>query len=257
MNLAFKLTERQELMHQTSVQCLDFFLPHRCALCRSFSTDRGLCADCWKGLVIISMPVCELCSRPLPHAMPTALCAGCYAVPPPLAQTRAALVYNDTSRQLLLKFKHGDGLHLTPLLVAFMRQHFLHFAQQNPIIVPIPLHRTRYFSRRYNQAAELARGLFAAHLDTRMTGAAFAPEILIRRRANASQAGLNRQQRVRNLAGAFAVPHRETARIQKQPILLVDDVMTTGATLFEAARTMTRAGSGPVYAMVAAKVVRA
>lgn len=178
---------------------------------------------------------------------------------------RAALHYNDNSRQLILRFKHTDGLQLTPFLAAMVGRDFdmMTKAMANtiadsgmadsgvPLVVPVPLHRQRYFLRRYNQSAELARHLCHA------TGSGhFAPEILIRRRPTASQGGLSRRQRHRNLAGAFAVDGQSRARLKGRQVILIDDVMTTGATLFAAAKCLTAAGSGPVSALVLARVAR-
>jgi predicted amidophosphoribosyltransferase len=132
---------------------LNLLLPHRCPLCRRQGGDRGLCGACWRRLSFIDTPFCQCCGRPLPHALPHDVCAGCHIAPPPLATARAAFVYDDGSRQLLLRFKHGDGLHLTPLLTLFLRPHFDQFAASSPLVVPIPLHPTRYLKRRYNQAA--------------------------------------------------------------------------------------------------------
>jgi len=235
---------------------LDNLLPPRCPLCRRYSLGTGLCAACWRGLVLINDPMCDRCGRPLAYAGPSDLCAACLMTPPPLELIRALAVYNDISRQLILQFKHGDGLHITPLLVRLMSPLLAGLASRHMLVVPIPLHRARYLKRRYNQAGELARALIRATPHGVDDGPIFAPNIITRPRPGRSQAGLSRHQRIRNLAGAFQVPPVEHARLAGRPILLIDDVMTTGATLYAAARCLSRAGSGPVRAMVVARVMQ-
>ena len=161
------------------------------------------------------------------------------------------LFINDRSRQLILKFKHGDALHLNPLFARLLKPHFTALAESDHLIVPIPLHAKRYLHRRFNQSAELAR-LLCQQNETGI----FSLETLKRPKAGPTQAGLSRSQRQRNLAGAFAVPQNQRHRIANRPVLLIDDVMTTGATLYEAARTLHRAGSGPIRGLVLACVLR-
>jgi ComF family protein len=234
---------------------LDNLLPPRCPSCRRYSLDTGLCAACWRGLVLINDPMCHRCGRPLAYAGPSDLCAVCLTTPPPLALIRALSVYNDISQQLILQFKHGDVLHITPLLVRLMAPMLAGLASRDTLVVPIPLHRARYLKRRYNQAGELARALIRARAVSADDGPIFAPNIITRPRPGRSQASLSRQQRIRNLAGAFHVPPVERARLAGRPVLLIDDVMTTGATLYAAARCLGRAGSGPVRALVVARVM--
>ena len=152
---------------------------------------------------------------------------------------------------MIFKFKHGDALHLTPLFAHFLKAPFTTLAEPDHLIVPIPLHAKQYLQRRFNQSAGLTRLLCQQN----ETGV-FAPKELTRAKAGPTQAGLSRSQRQRNLAGAFAVPHDQRDRIANRPVLLIDDVMTTGATLYEAARTRRRAGSGPVHGLVLARVLQ-
>ena len=112
-------------------------------------------------------------------------------------------------------------------------------------MISIPLERKRYFWRRYNQSAELARYMAPDN---------FAPSLLIRQRNTPSQAGKNRQQRINNVRGAFVVPPAQKSSLAARPIMLIDDVMTTGATLFEAARTLQKSGAGPICGLVIARV---
>jgi ComF family protein len=225
----------------------DQLLPHQCLLCGKFCVDRGVCAACWAGAVPISAPLCHRCGRPLPHALPDQLCGQCWRTPPPLAAIRAGFTYNDFSRALILRFKHADGLYLTPVLGRFLARHYAALRQPGNLVIPIPLHRHRYLARRYNQSAELARWLAPAD--------DFAPDILLRRHHNKSQAGLNRAQRQKNVAGIFSVAPESRANLSGRPVMLIDDVMATGATLNAATTCLLAAGSGPVHGLVLARVL--
>lgn len=230
---------------------VDLILPHHCVLCRGRTTATGLCADCWTGLAPITDPLCQQCGRPLPHATPRMICGACIRAPQPLNRLRSLVHYNETSRALILKLKHGDGLFLAPFLARLLipLQHTV--ADPKQLIIPVPLHRRRYFRRRFNQSAEIARAL------SKEAGQGlFFPNGLIRTKPTISQGRLNRADRKRNVKGAFTVPTTALPIIHNRSILLVDDVFTTGATLFEAARTLTANGSGPVSAIVIARTLR-
>ena len=229
----------------------DLLLPQQCHLCQRFCFDHGLCADCWQGLVFITPPFCQCCGRPLAYAIGDHLCGSCFAKAQPLAEIRSCFLYNDQSRQLILKFNHGDALHLTSLFTRFLQAPFTALAEPDHSIVSIPLHAKRYLHQRFNQSAGLA------HLLCQQNEAGiFAPEALTRPKAGPTQARLSQSQRQRNLAGAFAVSQDQRDRIANQPVLLIDDVMATGTTLYEAARTLHRAEIGPVRGLVLARVLQ-
>ena len=134
---------------------LDLLLPQQYPLCRRFCFVHGLCANCWQGLVFITPPFCHCCGRPLAYAIGNHLCGSYFAEAPPLAEIRSCFLYNDRSRQLILKFKHGDALHFNPLFAHFLQAPFAALAKSDHLIVPIPLHAKRYLHRRFNQSAEL------------------------------------------------------------------------------------------------------
>lgn len=181
--------------------------------------------------------------------MPQMKCGACWVAPPPLAKIRAACLYGAASRSLILKFKHGDGLQLVPVFGQILRRAFTSICEPDHLVIPVPLHRWRYLRRRFNQSAELAR-----YLTTTYDIGVFSPALLERVKPTISQGGLNRDQRRRNLRGAFHVSAHHQPVIAGKPVILVDDVITTGATLYEAANCLMRAGSGPVYAIAIARV---
>ena len=227
----------------------DILLPHRCVICRKFCESTGMCASCWRGLTLITAPFCISCGRPLPYSMPDMKCGACWLEPPPLMAIRAACLYGDASRALILQLKYGSGFHLVPIFGRLLQRNFTTICQTDHLVVPIPLHRFRYWQRRYNQSAELARHLCKQH-----DRAEFAPNILQRIRHTRSQGGLNREQRRQNIKDSFHVPSRLHDQIAGRPVLVIDDVFTTGATVFEAAKCLKKAGSGPISAIVIARV---
>ena len=226
-----------------------FILPHQCVLCRSFADSTNLCASCWSGLEPISDPKCGQCGRPLQHDLPQGKCGHCWLLPPSIERTRAWCLYNDTSRAIVLKFKHGNGLALTPVLASMLGRLYEELVTADSLVIPVPLHRWRHLHRRYNQSAELARRLTSTH-----NCGLFAPNLLHRHKATTSQAGLNQAQRKQNLANAFQLNDNGKVAVRDRHILLIDDVLTTGATLNEATRTLGRAGCQSVSALVIARV---
>ncbi|MFC5355850.1 ComF family protein [Azospirillum himalayense] len=231
---------------------LDTLLPPRC-LCCGGAVDRqgGLCAPCWSGLTFIAPPLCAGCGTPFDFALEgEPLCGACIAEPPVFARARAVLAYDDGSRPLVLGFKHGDRIHAAGAYGAWLARAGAELLADADLLAPVPLHRLRLFRRRYNQAALLAQAA------GRQAARPVIPDLLVRRRATPSQGGLDRSGRRRNVKGAFAVRPGLEPRVAGKRIVLVDDVLTTGATLSECARVLLRAGAERVDALTLARVVK-
>ena len=231
---------------------LDLLLPPRCLACNAGVDRQGaLCAGCWSRLQFIGAPHCDSCGLPFDFD-PGALsrCGGCLRRSPPFDRARAALVYDDASRPLLLGFKHADRIHAAPPFGRWLSRAAADLLTDTELIVPVPLHRWRLLRRRYNQAALLAQAL------GRVQDLPVAADLLIRRRATPSQAGRSRLARMRNVRGAFAIRPGRGAAVVGRRVLLVDDVLTTGATVMECAKVLKRSGAHAVDVVTLARVLR-
>lgn len=236
---------------------LDALLPPRCLVCGAMVGDQGgLCPVCWSQLSFVSDPLCACCGLPLPFApagddaAQETLCQECVEAPPPFRHARAALVYDAASRPLVLGFKHADRLHAAGAFAAWMLRAGGPLLAETDLLVPAPLHPWRLFSRRYNQAAVLALAV------GRLAGRPTAVDALLRRRATVSQGHMGRAERRRNVAGAFAVAPQWAGRLVGRRVLLVDDVMTTGATAGACARALLAGGAAAVDVLTLARAVR-
>ena len=207
----------------------------------------GFTADAWSRIRFLDGPVCDGCGTPFEFD-PGARCAACLAKPRAFDAARAACLYDESSRDPILKLKHADRLDLAPMLARWISRSARDLIDQADAIAPVPLHPFRLLRRRYNQAAEIARPLAA------MTGSPYLPDALVRRRATATQGGKSGSGRRRNVAGAFEVPSSRAKQVAGLRILLVDDVLTTGATAEGCARALKAAGAARVDLAVVARV---
>lgn len=238
-------------LRQIGRLALDALLPPQCLNCGEMVDQPGtLCPACWERVDFIAPPLCACCGTPFElDPGPAALCGLCTVKPPPFARARAVFVYDEPGKGLVLRFKHADRTDMAPTFSRWMARAGAELLAEAELVVPVPLHWSRLLRRRYNQAALLANAL-ADLSDT----AAAAPRLLIRHRRTASQGTMGRDERRRNVRGAFAV--RDPAAAAGRRVLLVDDVLTTGATVGECARMLLQAGAAAVDVLTLARVVR-
>lgn len=231
---------------------LDALLPPRCLSCgASVDAPGALCAACWAGIEFIAPPLCDCCGFPFEiEAGPDALCAACLARRPRYRRARAAFRYGEDSRRLVLMFKHADRLDPAPAFGRWMAQAGAELLADADLIAPVPLHRWRLLWRRYNQSAELARAI------GRLRGTRVVPDLLQRRRHTPPQTDMNPRERRLNVAGAFRINPRRRVDVHDKAVLLIDDVLTTGATVEACARVLLRAGAASVDVLTLARVVR-
>jgi ComF family protein len=211
------------------------------------TANAGLSAGAWARVTFLEDPVCDGCGAPFAYALGAGVrCPACLARPRAFDRARAACLYDEHSRELILPFKHADRPELGDLFALWIGRAGAELLADAEVVVPVPLHPVRLLGRRYNQAAEIARPLARAH------GLTFAADALRRKRPTESQGAKSGGARRRNVAGAFDAPGRR--RIEGKRVLLVDDVMTTGATLEACARALKAAGAAGVDAVVVARV---
>lgn len=239
------------LLRGTGVALLDLVLPPRCPACRvPVGAAGGLCTACWKTVRFLERPWCERLGTPFPYDLGEgALSAAAIADPPVFDRARSAAAYDGPVPDLVQALKYADRTELAPMLSAWMARAGHELLRDADALVPVPLHPRRLFARRFNQAALLARGVAA------IAGVPVRPGWLVRRRPTRQQVGLSRESRVENVRGAFAVPPRARLAVKGKAVVLVDDVMTTGATLEAAARTLKRAGALRVDVLTLARAL--
>ncbi|MCG8440497.1 MAG: double zinc ribbon domain-containing protein [Caulobacterales bacterium] len=231
---------------------VDLILPPSCLITETPVDRQGaLAPQAWAGLTFIAPPQCVRCGLPFGYDPgPETPCAACAARPPAYDQARAAIVYDDASRKLVLDVKHGGRADGIATFAGWMATAAGERLAEADRIVPVPLHPARLRARGFNQAALLARAL------ARRAGRPFDPDLLQRRRRTPTQAGKTAKERDRNVAGAFAARRGAARKVRGARVLLVDDVHTTGSTLNACARALRRAGAARIDAVTLARVVR-
>ena len=232
-------------------RAVDVVLPPQSLITGSLEAG-GIEGDIWADVKFLDEPCCYICGFPFEFDEGAlALCGRCSVKRPAYHMARAGFEYDDISRSLVLGFKHGgrtEGLHM---FAGQMRRAGRQFLQEADYIVPVPLHASRRIKRRYNQSVLLARAL------SKISAPIFDPDILMRSRSTPTQGGRSASARRRNVQGAFAIRDAAKDRVKGAKLVLVDDVMTTGATLESCARTLKRAGASQVSALTLARVVKA
>jgi ComF family protein len=230
---------------------LDFGLPPLCPACRGLvGNDGGLCATCWSQLSFIARPYCERLGTPFGYDPgPGVLSTEAVANPPAFNRARAAVRYDDIAGALVHALKYGDRLDLAPTMGRWMAQAGRELTDGADALVPVPLHWRRLWARRFNQAATLANTISQA------SGVPVLDDALKRVRATPQQVGLNRAARATNVQGAFQVPEERQAAVAGKRLVVIDDVLTSGATVDSCSRALMRAGAAQVDALVFARVV--
>lgn len=230
------------LPHGLAVLLRDIVFPPSCAHCHCRTGRHGaLCPRCWSSMRFIERPFCEVLGTPFTHDPgPGMLSAAAIAHPPVFDRLRSVALHQGIARDLVHDLKYRDRTDLAPMMAGWMVRAGGEALGACDAVVAVPLHRTRLFSRKFNQSAELARHV------ARLSGKPFLPRALHRRKRTAQQVGLTANARALNVRGAFAVPESCLPDVFGRRIVLIDDVFTTGATVSAATRALKRAGAGEV-----------
>ena len=230
--------------------CADIVVPPSCLVCRtSLEEHHVLCAACWREVHFIRAPLCDVLGIPLPFdAGERTVSAGALARPPAYDRARAVAHFSGSMRTLVHQFKYADRHDARALFGRWLAEAGRELLDGADVLVPVPLTRWRLLARRFNQAAILAHEL------SRQVGLGLDTHLLQRGRFTKTQVGLTHDQRRRNVAGAFSVTRSRRASLQGRNVLLVDDVITTGATAEACARALKRAGAARVDVLALALV---
>jgi ComF family protein len=228
---------------------LDLALPTLCPACREPVEGRGLCPACWSKLSFITRPYCERLGIPFVYDPgPGILSMEAIADPPAYNRARAAVRFDEISRALVHGLKYGDRLDLAPMMGGWINHAGREILAEADALVPVPLHWRRLWARRFNQSAMLAAAISAA------SGVRIASGALKRVKPTLQQVGLSRTERAANVQGAFRVPPEGRGVVAGRRLVLVDDVLTSGATVDGCARALLRAGAANVDVLIFARV---
>src|SRR6266702_4585041 len=234
----------------TARRALAIALPTLCVSCREPVDGEGVCAECWSKLSFIEPPYCPRLGIPFVYDPgPELLSMEAIANPPAYRRARAAVRYDDVARTLVHALKYQDRTDLAPAMGRWMARAGQELLDGADWLIPVPLHWRRGWSRRYNQSGALACAI------ERQSGVKIRGDVLRRVRATEQQVGLSRPQRASNVQGAFKVSTERSADIAGRRVILVDDVLTSGATVDACARALLRAKAAQVDVLVFARVV--
>jgi ComF family protein len=229
---------------------LDIALPMLCIACREPVDGEGVCASCWAKLSFIAPPHCPRLGIPFVYDPgPDMLSMEAIADPPAYARARAAVRYDEVARSLVHALKYQDRTDLAPIMGRWMAGAGRELLANGDMLVPVPLHWRRAWRRRYNQSGALARVI------QEQSGVKLRGDLLVRVRSTQQQIGLSRAQRASNVQGAFEVSPDRLSEVAGRRVVLIDDVLTSGATLDACARTLLRAKAAQVDVLVFARVV--
>jgi ComF family protein len=228
----------------------DLLVPLTCHGCSTrVAAPGGLCPACWAGLELVGNPVCDVYGTPMAHdAGPGAVSARAVEHPPRWNRARGAAVFNEASQRLVHALKYRDWHEVAPAMARMMVHAGRELLEEADIVAPVPLHHWRLWTRRYNQSALLAAEV------AKLSGRRLVPDLAVRVRRTRAQVGLGESERNRNVKGAFSVSRHRAAEVMGRKVLLVDDVMTSGATASECARALLEAGAAEVDVLVFALV---
>lgn len=225
----------------------DICFPATCCKCGKYTENQGLCGNCWSKIHWISEPICPICGKPFEIDIGIS-CAECRRKKPSFDCARAVFEYDDESKPLILKFKHSDATFLGEQLAQWMYRVGESLFEKADLIVPVPIHFFKRLKRKYNQTEILANYL------AQLSGKTYEPRILKKNKPSRSQEGLTKIQRKENVKNSFAIDEKYAPLLNEKSVLLIDDVLTTGATVNECAKILKKHGAKSVFVLTLARV---
>ena len=223
----------------------EIIFPFTCACCDNYVEKDGLCKDCWKKIKWISDPRCEICGKPMPE---NSVCIDCLKGENHFDKAVSVFSYDSFSKKLILSFKNQDATYLAPLFAQWINRIIQDFSYDLDVIVPVPTDFWRRITRKYNQTELLAQEL------QKISDIDYVPRVLQKSGRTDSQKTLSRTQRLINLKKSFSLNEKYKEAVKDKTVLLVDDVITTGATANECSKLLKKAGASVVYVATIAKV---
>lgn len=225
--------------------------PPACPGCGCHVAESGtVCSQCWMQLQFLTPPCCPVMGIPFRFDMGDGFLSGeALSRPPPFDHARAVVEHKGLARNLVTRLKYGNRTELASWMAKWMLRAGDDLVEGADLVIPVPLHRWRFWLRGYNQSAELARVI------ARIRGKSFFPEGLVRKKYTRPQVGLDAKAREKNVRSVFMVPRKYKPRLKGRHVILVDDVYTTGATVKAATRVLKRAGATRVDILTFSRVV--
>ncbi|MEK6734858.1 MAG: ComF family protein [Pseudomonadota bacterium] len=230
---------------------LDLLFPINCMVCKKINVQNFLCNECWSKINFITKPACAICSHPFEYEEDLdAICGYCIREKPTYDKAISILKYDELSKIFIHNFKYKDHLHYLDYITKLMINLGKEVIQQADIIIPVPMHHYKLLKRGYNQAALLAIKIAESYPKLE-----YLPQLLIKKDNKSSQAGLTKEQRLKNIKNSFKIENSLKNKIKGKKILLVDDVITTGATMSECCRILKQNGAEKLFVLTLAKRV--
>lgn len=227
---------------------LNLLFPNKCIICDSYSSQNKICGECWGNCSFITKPYCALCSYPFEYDNDeNSICGHCIANKPKYDKAISVFKYDKYSKEIIHKFKYNDQLHILDYFIGLMLNMGKEVIYQSDVIIPVPMHKYKLLKRGYNQSALLAMKL-SSKLKIK-----YLPQALIKTDNTIPQAELKKDDRIKNVKNSFKVNPKFQESLKGKSILLVDDVITTGATIDECCRTLRKAAPKNIFVLSIAK----